>query len=50
MSDKNKQESPALPNNFSGKKPAECKAPRIGGSSFQPSPNASNRGKDGTSK
>jgi len=40
--------APALSNNFSGKKPADAKAPRIGGKGFSPSPNESSRGKDGT--
>jgi hypothetical protein len=51
MMDKNKLESPALPNNFSGKKPADCSAPKIGnGPGYPVSPNSNNRGKDGTSK
>jgi len=48
MSDKNKQESPALPNNFSGKAPLSDMAPKIGGKGFTPSPNSNDRGKDGT--
>lgn len=38
----------SLPVNFSAKKPADASAPRIGGSSFGPSPNSHKRGKDGT--
>lgn len=40
--------APALPNNFQGKKPADCSAPRIGSPGMKPSPNSNNRGKDGT--
>lgn len=47
-SGKNHQDSPELPNNFSAKKPNDDKAPKIGGSSFGPSPNSHQRGKDGT--
>lgn len=51
MKDKNKLESPALPNNFSAKKPADASAPKIGnGQGYPVSPNAHNRGKDGTQK
>ena len=50
MSDKNKQESPALPNNFSAKAPLQDMAPKIGSPSFKTSPNSKDRGKDGTSK
>lgn len=39
---------PALPNNFSAKRPATPSCPKIGGGSFGPSPNKSERGKDGT--
>jgi hypothetical protein len=39
-----------MPNNFSAKKPADAKAPKMGGSSFGVSPNSKDRGKDGTSK
>jgi hypothetical protein len=42
--------APALPNNFSGRKPNDDKAPNIGSPSFKPSPNAHERGKDGTQK
>lgn len=51
MSDKNKLESPALPNNFSGKKPNDDSAPKVGnGPGFPISPNSKDRGKDGTAK
>ena len=42
--------APALPNNFSGTKPADASAPKIdGGGTFTPSTSQSNdRGKDGT--
>jgi hypothetical protein len=48
--DKNKLESPALPNNFQGNKPKDDSAPKIdGGKAFTPSTSQSNdRGKDGT--
>jgi hypothetical protein len=42
--------APALPNNFQGKKPADDRAPRIGGKGFTPQVNDHNRGKDGTAK
>ena len=50
MSDKNKQESPALPNNFSAKSPLTDMAPKIGSKDYSPAPNSNDRGKDGTSK
>lgn len=40
--------APALPNNFSGKKPNDDRAPNIGSPGFKPSTNPHNRGKDGT--
>ena len=44
--------APALPNNFSAKKPKNDSAPKIdGGGKFTPSTSQSNqRGKDGTAK
>lgn len=42
--------SPKLPNNFSAKKPADARAPKIGGAGFSPSVHPHNRGKDGTAK
>lgn len=44
--------APALPNNFSAKKPNDDKAPKIdGGKNFTPSTSQStDRGKDGTAK
>jgi len=50
MSDKNRQESPALKNNFSGALSSQAKesAPKIGSKDYSPSPNSHNRGKDGT--
>lgn len=48
MSDKNKLESPALPNNFSAKAPKTDSAPRIGSKDYSPVPNSKDRGKDGT--
>jgi hypothetical protein len=52
MSNKNKQESPALPNNFSGalSSAAKAMAPKIGSKDFSPAPNSNERGKDGTAK
>lgn len=43
MKDKNKQESPTLPNNFMGRKPADAKAPRGGAMPVQ----GHNRGRQG---
>lgn len=42
--------APSLPNNFSAKKPADARAPKIdGGKNFTPGTSQShNRGKDGT--
>jgi len=51
MSDKNKLESPTLPNNFSAKAPLTDAAPKVGnGPGYPIVPNSNNRGQDGTSK
>lgn len=47
MSDKNKQESPALPNNWMGQAPPDDSAPKVGPYTPQTS-QSNNRGKDGT--
>ncbi len=48
---KNDLESPALPNNFSGKSPLQDMAPKIGGGSFgSEGASSKDRGKDGTAK
>jgi len=50
MKNGNKQESPALPNNFSAKAPLQDMAPKIGSKDYSVKPNSKDRGKDGTSK